>query len=173
MLIVFSEMNCLENLNNLGVYPDEFYTDFDTLQKRVIYFRNAFVVFILAGGSNYSRKHILNFVDTLKERAANSADSGVLGYAVVSDSELETFDKYYRYTRYFDVVYEASRTHVGKKKLDIWSKLKSEPKKSLCYMSPFDMGGIEFIVERFMNRPRNDDVYAEKIVIPTMADTRI
>lgn len=166
MLAILSEINCLSVLNSKGVYPDEFYTDIEKFKASTVHFREATIIVIFAGNCRFNKKHTIELVKSLTKRAESEVDKGISHVYVVSDMTIAGLRSYYKYEGSIDTVNIMHGWSCVKTGVDIWAKLKNEPKKSICYMSNFDLGNIENALKDYENRHKPEDEYIRLIVVP-------
>ena len=170
MLTILSEINCLEKLNTLGVYPDEFYTDIEIFKNNTASFRDATVLVIFAGNCAFNKKHTIELVKNLMKRASSESDFGVKAVYVVSDTVIPSLTSYYKYTGNLDVVDIMRGWNSVKSGVNIWSKLSSRKKDSKLFLSSYDECNSEAAREAYKNRHRAEDDYIRLIQIPNVKE---
>jgi hypothetical protein len=168
MQVFLSEINCLSILNKFGVYPDEFYTDFDSFRNNMSFFQDAQIIVILAGNCRFNKKLILETVKGLMKRAENSYDVGVKAIYVVSDMTLSGLTSYYKYEGNLTYVSVMHGWKEDKTNAYIWKALSSPKKQTKMYLAKQDTGDISEALERYKNRGRAEDEYISLIKIPTL-----
>lgn len=168
MLVVVSEINNLASLNARGVYPDEFYTDLELFKHRVVFMKDARVVFIFAGSSHFNKRLAVEFIKSLMQRANSATDSGLIGVHVISDVTLAGLGAYYKYRGSLDSVDLMHFWNVQQENIDIWTKLKSEPKESTCYFNAYDRGEADALIETCKEALSVQDPYVNLIKVPDL-----
>jgi hypothetical protein len=168
MQVILSEIDCLDALNKYGVYPDEFYTDFEAFKNNMAFFNDAIVLVIFAGNCRFNKKITLEATKGLMKRAESKSDKGIKAVYVVSDMTIAGVKSYYKYEGNIDKV---SIMHGWKEVMtdvNIWKKLSSQPKKSTVYLAKQDTANIEDALERYKNRGKSEDEYAHLIQVPNL-----
>lgn len=174
MLAVLAEINCLESLNKLGVYPDKFYTSFEAFKNDVISFRDATIIVIFAGSCHFSKRVTINLVKGLMKRASSKIDKGITHAYVFSDVTLLGLYGYYKYHDNLHRVDVMKGWSAVKTDVDPWPKLRSAPKECQKVFSRFDMGDAEEARASFKERKNKalskggDDLYVDLIKIPEL-----
>lgn len=139
MLVVLSELNCIDKLNNHGIYPDKFYTDIDAFRNSAISFNNANIIIIFAGSCSFNKKHTLELVKSLKKREDNQRDNGVTNVFVLSDTELPLNCDYFRFEfDLFDLTLQSGKKNKGK--IDFWGSVSTQKKEAELHLSDYDKG---------------------------------
>ena len=167
MLVVLSEINCLHKLNQLGVHPDHFFTDFDDFRNYSTSFRNATIVVIFAGSCAFNKRLVLNLAKSLMKRADNENDVGIDKVYIFSDITLSGLYSYYRYNgdiKYVDVMRGWDCIKAG---VFPWTKLISEEKDVVRHLSLYDMGDAEGARDAYQKKYSAEDKYKDLIVVPT------
>ena len=168
MLAILSEINCLTRLNALGIYPDEFYTDIEKFKNNLAFFRETTVLVIFAGNCSFNKKHTVELVKTIMKRKSMDNDIGFKAVYVISDIELESLSSYYKYSGDLETVDIMSGTKVVKPDVNIWVKLKSEPKNSKLFLSSYDLGDSSEAHQAYANRHKAEDEYVRLIQVPNV-----
>lgn len=167
MLIVMSEINCLKALENRGVYPDKFYTSFDSFKEDVIHFQDTVVVIIMAGSCRFNKHLMLDEINKIYRRYENDHDKGVTALYVFSDCVLPNFKQfYYKFEGNFERIDQYKGGIRTRQDLVVWDKFQTTPHEVECVLSRFDRGETTHIRDEFENRFRNDDAYIELIKVP-------
>lgn len=141
-LVLLSEIDCLDMLNQRGVYPSEYFTSFEAFKNRLSFFSDAVIVCILAGTCAFSKRHILETCMVLQNRADDDFDNGINEVFILSDTVLPNCKTHYYLYR--DVPFSFTRYRGWSKKetnLDIWGSLKYDkcrPEKCIKYYSDYD-----------------------------------
>lgn len=134
MLVVLSEINCLDFLQSNGVYPDEFYTDFEMFRNKSILKTDMQVMIIFAGCCHFNKRRVCEFITQLKARAESKTDSGVSEVCVISDSFLPNIDNYYKYYYFpnnFDLCNKWKKVESD---VDVWGYFKGEKKECKSFI---------------------------------------
>lgn len=98
MFVCLSEIDCLGYLQSKGIYPDEFYTDFELFKSKTVVHQDMDILVIFAGCCFFKKRLVCEFITHLRGRMGRSNDSGVSSVTVLSDSVLPKIDDYYRYS---------------------------------------------------------------------------
>lgn len=172
MFAVLSEINCLDKLNKLGVYPDEFYTDLDTFRNRAITFKDATLMVIFAGSFRFNKRHTIEMIKNFVKRASSEKDSGIKKVYVLSDVVIPSLNKYYKYLSSIDRVDIMRSWSVARSDVDIWKFLQTEKHESKCFMSSYDLGNATPFVEAYTSPERHntEDEYTKLIFIPNIKE---
>ena len=169
MLAVLSEINCLESLNRMGVYPDRFYTSFDNFRDEVVSLRDATVVVIFAGSCLFNKRVVLNLAKSLMKRAENTNDKGINHVYVFSDITLHGLYAYYKYRGDLSTVDVMRGWDCIHKGVFPWTKLMSDKKPCQLRLSSFDMGDAESFREAYKAKFSSEDDYIKLIVVPEIS----
>lgn len=168
MLVVLSELNILNKLNNLGVFPDDFYTDPSQFKNQMIYFNNATVVIIFMGNCRFNVKNIISLIKSLQNREQNETDRGIKEVIVISDITLPSIKKYYKYTNDIkDAVLMSSWTK-QQTNTNIIEKLQTDKKDTRLFLSNLDKGYTEDLYIAEQIDKNHEDKYISLIKIATI-----
>ena len=170
MQVILSEIDCLDVLNAKGVYPDEFYTDFEIFKNNMPFFREATVIVIFAGNCRFNKKLTLEVVKSLMKRASSDTDNGIKAVYVVSDITIAGLNSYYKYEGSINTVSVMRGWKEVLKDTNIWKKLASPKKESVKYLSRFDSGDISEPLKRYQERERAEDEYKKLIKVPNLRE---
>lgn len=147
MLAVLAEIDCLDYLQKQGIYPDEYYTDYALFKNHCTGFKNATILFVLAGSCHFNKRHTVDFIKQQYKRMANPNDIGIQNVVVVTDSMIPNLDKYYKFEDNLDAVYECNGWKRAKLPTDIWGQIDDAQTKIkhevALYLSQFDKGDAE------------------------------
>ena len=137
-LIVLSEIDNLKYLNLVGIYPNEFYTDFEMFKNKSSTFYDAHIIVFFVGSCNFSKRHVTDVLKGLSKRAENESDKGILSLTIFSDGILQFVDKYYKFENSLDTVSEYKGWKLRVKNSKIVDKLykgvvDERCQKFLCY----------------------------------------
>lgn len=168
MLAILSEIDCLKVLQSKGVYPDEFYTSIDKFRNNTPVFNDATIIVIFAGNCRFNKKHTIELIKTLTKRAEDSNDGGISHVYVVSDMTIAGLRSYYKYEGSIDTVSIMHGWNSVKDDVNIWIKLRNEPKEAVCYYSTFDSGEVDSLVDIYNKRYTKEDDYIPLIQIPNV-----
>ena len=156
MLVVLSEINCIHVLNQNGIYPDEFYTDFELFKNRLVSVEDAKIVIIVAGVCRFYRKLLIELCKILYKRLHDDADTGVKEFYILTDANLPQLDEYYKFQYNFNKFEEFSGwDNLGE--VDVFSQLRNEPKESAMFLSDFDSVNIDKAISDYENRHNTED----------------
>ena len=166
--IVLSEIDCLTYLQRLGVYPDEFYTDFETFKANMTFFRDATIIVIFAGNCRLNKKLTLEVVKGLMKRAESKNDNSIKHVYVVSDMTIAGLRSYYKYEGTLDTVSIMHGWKSVKDDVFIWNKLSSPKKDVKKFLSAYDSGDISAAMKRYEERKKTEDEYVSLIQVPDL-----
>lgn len=170
MLAVLAEINCLNSLQSMGVYPDKFYTSFDAFKDEVVSFRNATIIVIFAGSYMFNKRVVINLAKSLMKRADNKSDMGIEHVYVFSDVTLSGLYAYYKYYGHLDSVDVMRGWKTVKEGVFPWTKLRSTKKvEAVCRYSHFDMGDAEAARKLYNEKYSSEDEYLKLIVVPELS----
>lgn len=170
MLVVLSEINCLNNIKAKGIYPDEFYTSINTFKSNSIYFKEATIIVIFAGNCHFNKKHTIELIKNLYKRAESTTDKGVEHVYVISDMTIAGLRSYYKYEGSIDTVDIMHGWNNVKQNVNIWVKLQNEPRETKCFLSSFDQGKADEAKARYENRHKSEDDYVPLIQVANIKD---
>lgn len=166
MLKVLAEMNCLKSLNKLGIYPDDFYTDFVEFKNNTSMFVEDTVLIIASGICSFNRKHLVDLAKSLKRREEDPNDKGVVKVIVISDSDLPNLKGYYKFTNSLDNLVSKDGWKERGEGKDVLLSLQSPPKKSTLHLSRRHRGECADLVEAYKNHGNKEDEYCKIIQVP-------
>lgn len=172
MLVILSEINCLDNLRRLGVEPDEFYTDMRQFDNNSVTFREATIVVIFAGNCAFNKKRTIELVKNLMKRASATNDFGIKAVYVVSDTVIPSLSSYYKYTGNLNTVDIMNSWNVVKAGVDIWLKLSKRSVSDKCktYFSDYDKGICDEARAAYEKRHKSEDDYVKLIKVPSVKE---
>lgn len=163
MLFVLSEIDCLDYLNRLKIYPDAFFTDIDMFKNKIIVQSDVDVLVIFAGSCRFSKRIVSELITQLRHRIEATSDTGIKSVTVLSDTILSTLDDYYVYYGRPDNVHKVKKKKVEKEKADILQSFVSDEKPCHSYLVDYDCKkAAEYIKERF----DKDDELLHVIQVP-------
>lgn len=163
MLMVLSEIDCLSYIQSMGVYPDSFFTDFDTFQHHVVVKDNADIIIILAGTCSFSKRAVEDYITTLIQRKESKTDTGIRSIRVMSDTVLKKTNDYYLYDTRPDYFYHVVGGKKGKTLEDVWGLYRSDVKDCAKYLDRTDLDLISSDLKKKHDR---DDELLSIIQIP-------
>lgn len=168
MLVVLSEMNCLNKLRALGVYPDIFYTDENAFREQSATFMDATVIVIFGGSFRFNKRALINIIKGLMKRQESESDSGIKAIHVFSDSTISGLYAYYKYYGTLGSVDVMRGWNVVKKGVFPWTKLQTPEKETKMVMSKYDMSDAYELREQYKeNKGKGvEDVYVKLIKVP-------
>ena len=170
MFVVLSEINCLSALQGIGVFPDEFYTDFETFRNKAIGFKDAVVVIMLAGSCGFNKRLTIELYKTLEKRAHNEKDTGIRSIFLLSDARLTTIKKYYKFTNDFTEAVKVENEKEGKNTVDFWNRFKDGKHATKVFLSDYDNGVCDKAFKRYEDRHNTEDEYTRLIVVPNVKE---
>lgn len=166
MLVCLSAFYCLKNLNRLGVYPDEYYTDYLKFKSRVISLTDATVLVIIAGTCGFNKTHAIEFIKSLMKRADDEKDKGIKELYVVTDSSIPSLNRYYKFQGTLSSkVSMFQGWNLKMSNVDIWAKLRGIEKESMKYLSDYDRGDSSVAREAYESRQSYEDNYIKLIKV--------
>lgn len=170
MLAVLAEINCLETLQQKGVYPDEFYTDIEVFKNRTIFMKDTTVLVIFAGSCQFNKRYTLEFLKTLMHRAEAEQDSGIKKVYIVSDMTLAGIRSYYKYQGNLDLVDIMHGWKCAKQGVNIWPKLATGERKTTSYLSAYDAGNVDAVIAKCQEEAKDVDEYSKVIKVPNIQE---
>lgn len=152
-LLVLSEINCDKFLTSKGIYPDEFYTDFMLFKNRSSTFDDVDVIVLFAGSCSFSKRHVLDIIKVLRQRADDEDDKGVRSLTVLTDVFLPKVSKYYKFQGTLENISEYSGWKLIEKNSNIWDTIPrgTEEGKQVFYLTPNDKGDVSNLREEYKN----------------------
>lgn len=170
MLAVLSEIHCLDYLNNKGIYPDEYFTDFEMFKNRCVSYKDATIVVILAGICRFSRKHVVELIKLQYKRMENEADRGIVNVFVFADTKIANLDKYYKFQDNMDVMDSYSKLRKTGSNVDVWvdvDKYQTQTAHEVAiYLSDYDTGDASGAVGMIKAKYSSEDELIRLIKCP-------
>lgn len=164
MLAILSEINCLDYINGRGIYPDEYFTDYEMFKNRYVSYKDATVVVILAGTCRFSKRHVIELIKNLYKRVENEKDTSIKNVFVISDSVINNLDVYYKFEGNLDICKKCSYQKEKKEVLDIWLTVDEyqtqTAHESAIFYSDFDKCNLGKL-----NEPKNKKASTEDELI--------
>ena len=165
-LVVVSERDISNNLINMGIRCDLFFTDLTEFKNRSSVYMEMDIVFIFAGACRFSKRFAVDFIKSLKKRADNPHDKGVTSLKVLSDYIIDTCDEYYLY-----------RTDIRKGILYNKGKVQKSGIVNVFETWAGDTIGEKFLIssdmdaicDNFKNTAKFDSEYLDLIQIPVLS----
>ena len=172
MLAVLAEIDCLDYLQNQGIYPDEYYTDYELFRNHCTGFKDATVLFILAGSCHFNKRHTTEFIKSQYKRMENEKDIGITNVIVIADYMIPNLQLYYKFENNLDNVYKCSGWKKAKFPADIWQEVDAAQTKTrhevALYLSNFDKGNAEEKIEKYKSYESKEDELIRLIVQPNI-----
>lgn len=156
MLMILSEINCLDYLRSRDVYPDEFFTDLSLFKHRIVMNTDVDVLIIFAGSCSFGKRVVQEYVNELNKRMKDETDKGIKSICVLSDTVLPSLDNYYKYTRRPDSCSKCSHWNISKGVVDILGKYKCAEKNTEVYLCDSDMSNTGDIL--LASRDKDDEL---------------
>lgn len=176
MLVVLSEINCLGRLHYMGIYPDMFFTDFELFKHKTASFKNADIIFIIAGSCQFNKHVIIDKVKELMKREQNEKDFGINSVNVVTDVNIPNLRKYYKFIGDIDDLTEFCGWK-NRGKVDFWSAYRGAKKEIIddVYLSEFDKGNTDELCEYYKSIAMHDteDEYVNLIFKPDLSKYKV
>lgn len=150
-LLVLSEIDCRSFLEEHGVFPDEFYTDFMLFKNKSSSFIDSDIIVIFAGSCSFSKRHVLEIVNVLNKRAKDVDDKGVNSLLVFTDVFLPSLDKYYKFQGSLKNISEYSGWKLKDKNSDILLRVPKGTKNTdmVSYLTSRDDGVVDDLREEY------------------------
>lgn len=172
MLAVLSEINCLDYLNEKGIYPDEYFTDFDLFKNRCVAYKDATIVVILAGICKFNKRLIVDFIKSQYRRVVNHADKGVKKVIVLTDAMIPNLDEYYKFENRLENFHKCKGWNKAKTSTDIWSELDLVQTQGAhevaLYLDDYDKGEINNYIEKYKTHKSKEDELIKLIQRPNV-----
>jgi hypothetical protein len=166
MLAILSEINCLNTLKGLGIYPDAFYTDYNLFKNQVITLKDVTAVIILAGTCSFNKKHTIEFCKILR-KYRKDPNMSIRHVYIISDSEISNLDNYYKFTGDISDLTIMNKYKVVEKDTQLFDKLRSYGKNDTkLFLSDYDKGDSAKAREVYAHRGNSEDDYKELIKVP-------
>lgn len=166
MLVCLAEFDCMKHLNDLKVYPDRFYTDFEVFRNEIIGLRDCTCIVILGGFNRFNRRVITNFLKGLMKRADAEEDTGVKAVYTFADGTVSGLYSYYKYRGDFTHVDVMRGWNVVRADVFPWTKLQSEPRECKRILSDYDKSDIAGLIRKYKETHVAEDDYIPLIRIP-------
>ena len=175
MLVVFSEIRCIDYLNAHGIYPEIFYTDFNLFKNQVITLKDATVLIILAGTCRLNKRLSVDFCKTLR-KYRKSDNTGIQHVYVLSDSVITNLDNYHKFVDDIDNITIYNGKKVIEKNNGLITKLQAYNRmRTPCkeYLSDYDKGDTSEIIVRMKkleeaHKADKENQYENIIQIPNL-----
>lgn len=150
-LLILSEIDCSSFLNSIGIYPDEFYTDFMLFKNKAFTFVDADIIVMFAGSCHFSKRHVLETVKILQGRANNPGDTGVNSLTVITDIFLPSIHKYYKFQGRLSNISEYDGWKCIRKQSDIWDIIPrgNNTSKESYFFTKYDKGDVSKLRREF------------------------
>lgn len=176
MLAVLAEINCLDYLNDKGIYPDEFFTDFGMFKNRCVAYKDATLVVILAGICKFNKRLVTEFIKSQVKRAQNHADKGIKKVIVLSDTMLPTLDEYYKFENRLENFYKCKGWNKAKVTTDVWADIDTVQTQGVheiaLYLDNYDKGDTTVYRKKSEvirnEKDNNEDALLKLIKVPNV-----
>lgn len=147
MLAILSEIHCLDYLLKRGIFPDEYFTDFNMFKNRAVGYRDATVVIITAGLCRFSKRHTVELAKLLIKRSENEKDRGISKVFFISDTFMPTLDFYYKFQDNMDSFTTYKGMDKVKENINVWSLVddyqNENQHETMIFLSDFDKGILD------------------------------
>lgn len=161
MLAVLTEINCLDYLYERGIFPDEYFTDFELFKNRCTGYKDATIVIITAGLCRFSRRKTVELIKSQVKRANNEKDTGVNRVFVISDTVIPNLDEYYKFQDNLDIFSQYRGDRIRKNNIDVWSIVddyQTEGKHdTVIFLDPADKNDTNELREVCKNKKSFED----------------
>lgn len=150
-LLILSEIDCSSFLNSIGIYPDEFYTDFMLFKNKAFTFSDADIIIMFAGSCHFSKRHVLETVKILQGRADNPDDVGVNSVTIITDIFLPSVHKYYKFQGRLANISEYSGWRCVHKESNIWGRIPrgTNASNESYFFTKYDKGDVSKLRKEF------------------------
>lgn len=162
MLAVLSEINCLNQLQTMEVYPDFFSTSFNEFKNHVVTFNDCNVLIILAGTNRFYRKHVVELARGL------GSYSNINKVIVITDTTIPSIGTYYKMHGNLRHLDEYKGWDLIKSKSNILSTLKCELKQPVVKLSHYDRGVLHKADMNWTKRKSSEDELISLIKVPNL-----
>lgn len=162
MLAVLSEINCLNQLQTMEVYPDFFSTSFNEFKNHVVTFNDCTVLIILAGTNRFYRKHVVELSRGL------SSYSNINKVIVITDTTIPSIGIHYKMCGNLHHLDEYNGWDLIKNKSDILTTLKGELKQPIVKLSHYDRGILHKADMDWTKRKSSEDELIALIKVPNL-----
>lgn len=167
MLVVLSELDCLEYLQKRNIFPDQFYTDVNQFKNRVAVMSDVDVICILTGAERFNKRVVISIMKSLHQRL-DSKYAKINSLTVLSDVVLPTLGEYYLYS---NIPENAVKMNGWNKKGSTVNPLKQyegKPVKCERIVEWRDTGDVEELKAQYIEEHTDnpDDKYVSLITIP-------
>lgn len=179
MLAVLSELNCLKYIQDRGVYPDDFYTDFHDFSDKYVTFTDATVVVIISGNFRFGMQKCIELIKLMRAQTT-MVGSGIREVYVLTDTKINNMDDYYMYDMNF-----SKFTHIKKMRkpevVDVFALLrgKEDNKDGSCnlHFCAYDYEDATEAYEKLEKSTATDDEYFKLVqrpdVLKMLADSKV
>lgn len=167
MLAILSEINCLEQLQMRGIYPDYFSTDFDAFKNYVVLCSDCTCVVILAGTNRFYKKHIIEMIKSFNKLVE---DGNTLNKVIVlSDVNIPSLSKYYKVNGSLSHISEYSGWKLVEDNSDVLDTLKTSKVEANVVLSDYDRGIYKREKSKWVKRKSSEDDLIPLIKIPKLS----
>ena len=174
MLAVLTEINCLDYLNEKGIYPDEYFTDFAMFKNRCVAYKDATLVVILAGVCKFNKRLLTDFIKAQNKRALNHSDKGIKKVIVLSDSMIPNLEEYYKFENRLEKFYRCKGWNKSKSTTDIWSELDTIQTQGVhevaLYLDDYDKGITQSYIDKYKSYESKEDELIKFIKRPNVLE---
>ena len=167
MLAVLSEINCLNQLQAMEVYPDFFSTDFEAFKNHTVTFTDCTVCIILAGINRFYRKHLIELTKNFI-KLVDADNNNITEVIVITDATIPSIGTFYKIKGNLKRVDEYNGWNLIKENYDIWSRLKSEVRQPVIKLSAYDRGILEKDESKWVKRKSSEDNLIPLIKVPNI-----
>lgn len=164
MLLVLSEIDCLGYLQQRGVYPDEFFTDFEMFKNKIVVHSDVDALVIFAGSCSFGKRILQEYILSLEDRAKDESDGGINSVCVLSDIVLPKLSEYYRYIMYLENAVRCSHWESKKGVVNILEKYEREQREAKVFLRRVDRAKLSETLRRSRDK---DDELLDIIQVPT------
>lgn len=168
MLAVLSEINCLDQLQSMKIYPDFFSTDLEEFKNYAVTFNDCTIVCILAGVNRFYRKAFIELVKSYIKIAESDNNTTVSDVIVITDTTITGIGLYYKLTDNLYHLNAYSDWNLVSENSDVLTTLKSEIKKPVVKLSNYDRGIFNKNMNLGGKRKSSEDDLIPLIVIPNL-----
>lgn len=120
-LIVLSERNILDWLNNKGIKPHSFYTDLQAFKDDINTVENSVIMCIFSGTCKLSKRYVVSLLKEIEELRDSGEYANIKDVVILSDTFLPSCRNYYKYIgKPQDFLHYDRYKKLSKETQDVW-----------------------------------------------------
>lgn len=163
MLFLLSEIECLDFIKSVGVYPDEYYTDFELFKNRVALADDTDIIILMAGTCQMSKRIIIEIATQLRRRAEDTTDKGIRSVCLMADTKLNIQMEYFYYEDRPLFFKKCENGKMSNIVLDVWEQYRSDEKDVISHIKHINRDDK---AEAIQDRQDKDDALLKVIKVP-------